>query len=259
MHWTKRVRSARVWLGGTICLIVLAGTVVLALDLSRPSSLASAGTVLGYCTKGMPAKKCQEVRNAANHGLSVRTGQQSSPTVPSSTSAPASSTVDCGVTFFSPAEAAELNARFGGYSCEQAANGSGWVIVANGMSETAPTFSSTPGGSMVAIENCTASDSTCLDPNATHTFGDFTVYYPPDPSGFPLKIWTEVGSNLLALDNPPCGMYLFNMSTGDWYPGTDEVEAELLAGQSPSSSPAPEPVPGSVAISAASPPAATCS
>ena len=160
----------------------------------------------------------------------------------------------CSPNFFSPAESARLAAHFGGYGCSRAGNGTGWVIVASGMSQTAPTLSGTPGGSMIAVEDCASTDSRCLNSASVHSFADFTVFYPPNPEGFPLEIQTVPGPSLLDLTDPKCGIWIFDTSTLSWYPGTNNTLRDILAGSLPFPSAAPSPVSGAVAISSEPPP-----
>jgi hypothetical protein len=147
-----------------------------------------------------------------------------------------------------------LAAHFGGYGCARAGNRTGWVIVASGMSQTAPTLSGTPGGSMIAVEYCASTDSACLNSASVHSFADFTVFYPPNPEGFPLETQTVPGPSLLDLTDPNCGIWLFDTSTLSWYPGTNNTLSDILAGSLPFPTAAPPQVSGAVAISSGPPP-----
>lgn len=198
-------RSRRRLLGGA--LVLSAAAVVIAL---LALSLAS-GSSEGPCGRGTPASKCQPGGSVAGPG----SHSKSAPTpAPSWLSPPM---VDCGDTFFSEPTRSQLSDRFGSIDCFRFENRDQWVVMGDGMARSGA--GPAPGGPMVAVETCAGADeSTCLDANANHDFGGFTVLYPPDPMAWPVKLQATFGGRLLYIqDGPRCGLLTLDLSDRHWY------------------------------------------
>jgi len=171
----------------------------------------------------MSAAKCRAVQQAARS----LPAQNSSPAA----AGPAPNTagvIDCGATFFTAADAKQLVSTFGLISCFRITGQDQWILVGNGMS-AATSGVAAPGGAIVAVEGCPSGDATCLNPDATRSFGSFVVTRPPDPHARPLELQTIVGNSVLHLSTAQCGLFSFDVSNLHWYGGTASAVHALLA------------------------------
>lgn len=228
----------------SVALVVAA---LVALGLSSVSSGASGPSEVtsalneGQCVQGVPPAKCHPGGPLAGPNNHPKTVPLPAPFWPS----PAM--VHCGATFLSESAQSQLSNRFGSISCFRFENHNQWVVIGDGMA----TFGdgSTPGGAMVAVATCTeAGESTCLDPNATHDFGDFTVSYPPDPTTWPVALQTTFGGRLLYVEDGSCGLFTFDLSDHQWYGRSPAVINSLLEGKGASTVATPPPQRGSTAL-----------
>jgi hypothetical protein len=187
-------------------------------------SIAHAASVPPGCGTLIPTKKCLA-------GESTPT--QAGTSVPAPTlSYPSPDTTSCGDDFFDSATQSALNANFGGINCFQFDGSSQWILIASGMELSGD--GPTPGGAMIATETCSASSSPdCMDPNAAHDPGDFTVAYAPNPSASEVSELSSFDSNLLVINVPGCGATQFDADDGLWYPGTTSTSVALENATSP--------------------------
>lgn len=126
-------------------------------------------------------------------------------------------------------------AHFGQFHCFRFSGETQWVIVANGFTQTTA-MTAAPGGEMVAVLNCAASDAVCLSPDSTHDFANFTVYYPPQQSTYPGVLMATFGGTILEISDAYCGLVLFDLTTGKWYSGVGPQLDELMSGETPPAS-----------------------
>ena len=117
---------------------------------------------------------------------------------------------------------------FGLISCFRLTGQDQWILLGSGTSASAPGPAGTPGGAMVAVERCQGGDATCLNPDATRSFGSFMVTRPPDPLGEPLELQAVAGASVLLLSNAQCGLFSFDASSLRWYGGTSSAVHALL-------------------------------
>lgn len=190
------------------------------------------------CGSGVPANKCNPVSvpGTSPGAPGTTVPKRDLPALPANAaSLPAvPATIRCGANFFSQSELQALQARFGVSTCFRFAGSDQWIAFGNGTtpSSTSRPPRSAPGGSMVAVLNCSASASTCLTANAAHTFSSFTVYYPPNPRSRSTLIG-YYGEGILQIANGGCSLFLFDVNTRSWYPGSGNA-AESLAAEQPS-------------------------
>jgi hypothetical protein len=136
--------------------------------------------------------------------------------------------VSCGTAFFSADTMATLNNRFGSIECFRFEGGLTWIVLGDGMSTASA--DSTPGGAMVATLRCRAADAACLDPAAAHSFAGFTVSYPPKAATSPERLQTTFGGRLLSVSDAYCGLFVFDLSTLQWYGFSGSTIDQLMAG-----------------------------
>jgi len=177
--------------------------------------------------------------------------------------------VACGKSFLSSAMQSALTSNFTVPFCEGfgSAREMVWTVIGFGGSVTyhdgstvTATVRTAPGGSMVAVLICSLG-TTCVDPNSTHPFSEFTVYPAPD-SRTPLQFGTPgMGAPFLALQN---GMArtcddVFDPVTGKWYSaqGFNPVANASHPGPTPLAAPPAET--GTVALTAIAPTPTTSS
>ncbi|MGH9090538.1 MAG: hypothetical protein ACRDZR_04020 [Acidimicrobiales bacterium] len=101
---------------------------------------------------------------------------------------------------------------------------------------------------MVALLDCTAGDTACLDANATHTFSAFTVYYMPYPgiTRADLLITPHTPSTHF-LTITDCGQMKFDLLNHQWYDLNSTQGRELAAGDTATLPTVPAPAPESSA------------
>jgi hypothetical protein len=166
--------------------------------------------------------------------------------------------MSCGASFFSSATVAALQAHFGGLSCFRFVGRDSWIMVGSG--ETVAGGSAAPGGSIVAVERCTASDAQCLSATATRDFAAFTVAYGPKPDSWPERLGATFGGRLLLISDASCGLYLFDVNSLKWFPagGPNPVTVGALMNNGNAAGPAQTPATraGSAAL-VSGPPAST--
>jgi hypothetical protein len=202
---------------------VIAGAAVLTGLILTGRSSALGGPPALSCTGQMSAAKCKTVQQAA----SSLPAQNSSPAA-AGLAPDSAGVVPCGATFFTAAEARQLASTFGLISCFRVTGQNQWILLGNGMSTTASGVAA-PGGAIVAVERCPSGDATCLNPDATRSFGSFVVTRPPDPQARPLELQTIVGNSVLLLSTAHCGLFSFDVSSLQWYGGTASAVHALLA------------------------------
>jgi len=218
-YGSSRERARPVAAVLSVALAVALAGLVLA---SRSS--ASTGPSASPCTGLMSGAKCSAVQQAARR-LPVQgpspSAARPAPGIPGVTR--------CGPAFFAAAEASRLTSAFGLISCFRLTGQDQWILLGSGTSASAPRLAGTPGGAVVAVERCRAGDATCLNPDATHSFGSFMVARPPDPLGEPLELQAVAGPSVLLLSNARCGLFSFDVSSLRWYRGTSSAVHALLA------------------------------
>jgi len=249
----------RVGIVSLALLLIVAGSVVaVSIVTGSQERTASASSPPGLCTRGMPPSKCESIINA------VRTANAQPSTAPSetgtsSTTLPFANDVPCGPGFFGVATEAELTAQFGYFTCELISPLDAWLLIGSGTAQpetltTAPDgsgmYTTAPGGSIIGVDRCGTTDTNCLDPNIQHTFGEFTVYYPPDPSTNPLQLVALDPPDFAAVINASCGEFYFDISNGDWYP---DVGANINGSPTGVTTSTPLPTTGAEALSAPAP------
>lgn len=202
--------------------VVVASLAIISLSSVPPSTAASDSLV--SCGNGVPALKC-------NPSLDPTYGAALPTTNPAPTSsAPAGPAgAVCSSTFFSSDTWSQLTSQFGLIDCFNLPGSNQWIIVGDGMSTTSSQEPPPPssGGAMVAVESCSASDASCLSASTQHDFGQFTVYYPPNPSVGEMNIATTVGSNLVNLIDGVCGSFTFDSTNGEWFPTSPSTLSAL--------------------------------
>jgi hypothetical protein len=206
-----------------------------------------------YCTVGMTTWKCEQEMQAAASPATTAPPK----TVPITHAEP----TECGPTFFSATTRAALTQHFGmDAGCFRPQGSDQWVLVMSDMSVgtggTPPP--SAPGGAIVALFDCTAGDTACLDANTTHTFSAFTVYYMPYPeitrADLVLTPHTPSTHFIVVTD---CGQDGFDLLTHQWYLDLKTTQKqELTAGVTLPTLPAPAPVSGAQALASSAPAAA---
>jgi hypothetical protein len=207
----------------------------------------STGQPLASCGAGIPAVKCNPQL------YSPPLSAQASPAPVPSGSADEPPMVACKPGFFDSAASGDLARQFGSLDCFTFANTASWVVVSDGMSQS--TGLASPGGSVVAVENCAKTEATCLDPLVVHQFGDFTVYFPPNPSSGRSNLQATFSGRFLWISVANCGLFTFDITTGAWYGHDDATMASLINGTgTPSSVKAPASVSGSDALANLAPP-----
>ncbi|TAN31245.1 MAG: hypothetical protein EPN30_00350 [Actinomycetota bacterium] len=214
-------------------------------------------------TKSCASKSAGNCKSPKNTGTTV-SKVSNSPTSLSAAAPKAEQSplaVLCTPGFFTKAQAQLLVQQFGFIECFRFTGESMWVIIGNGMSQQASS-GPTMGGSVIAMEKCDSSDSTCLDPSTVHNFANFTVYYPPDPPGDFLGTLTATSyGNLLSLESlNQCPPAIFDMTSGHWYPKNTNQQALETNPGSIQSLKAPVPVRGARALAQTAAPgkAAAC-
>lgn len=170
----------------------------------------------------MSRAKCGAVQQAARR-LPVQ-----GPSPPAAGLAPGiPGVISCGPAFFTAGESRQLTSAFGLISCFRLTGQDQWILLGSGTSTSAPGLAGTPGGAMVAVERCQGVDATCLNPDATRSFGSFTVARPPNPLG-QLELQAVAGTSVLLLSNAQCGLFSFDVSSLWWYRGTRSAIHALL-------------------------------
>lgn len=202
---------------------------------------------VGACTDGIPVWKCTPGEGPTTTTTSPST---SVTTVPPFW--PSSAVTPCGSTFFSAAVDAEITSEFGSVSsCFQFPGSNTWVVVSSGTVDGGT--ASAPGGDVVALETCSGNDSVCADPTSPHDFGNFTVYYPPDPSNWPFQVEATYGNAVLSVGDGSCGQFSFDINSPGWFGPTSTDISSALSGTEPVIFAAPTPTSGATALASAAP------
>jgi len=212
---------------------LLLGGVALILEQYLGSSQGSAAdqTILS-CGRGVPSEKC-------NPSLDPTYGTPlpSSNPVPNAPAPQSPNTTNCGANFFSQQEITDLQGRFGMLHCFGLLDTNQWVVIGNGESinstDTPPPAS--VGGSIIAVETCAPGDAACLGANTQHSFSQFSVFYPPEPSTGNMTFMTMTGTSLIDVTDGTCGSFTFNTTNEEWYATSPSSIAELLSGGTPPS------------------------
>lgn len=180
--------------------------------------------------------------------------KQAAPTTTSSPLPGPSIDKFCGRDFFISKELSEMKTQFSLISCFGVSDE--WIIVGNGQQINPATLPPGPtvGGSMIAVETCNPSDTTCLNPDLPHNFSSFTVSYPPDPYSGSFGVRVIVNSHLVNTIDGSCGSFTFDTVARKWYSTTPQTVAELSSGKNiPAPVATPSSVSGSVALSSPAP------
>lgn len=242
-----------------LAILLVLGTAGVVGILSLHGRPHPAGAVSGGCGVGVPANKCNPIVSPttapAPPGSTIP--QTAIPPPPSTgvASLPATPPItQCGAGFFTSAELQRLSAHFGMENCFKFDGSNQWIIFGNGESVTSPGTPppAAPGGSMVAVLECSTSDAGCLSATSAHLFSSFTVYYPPNPGRSVLL--GSYGEGILQIANGGCSVFLFDVNTLTWYRGTAS-EAQSLAKGDPLSGAVtvPPPATGAAAQAQAAP------
>jgi hypothetical protein len=253
----NRDRLQRPVIVGVVVLALTAGALGTATAIGGSGNRAGAGVGSGLCTSKMTSSKCAAVTQGAaqiavQRGLDI-TPPTSIPPLPS-TPWPSLTVVPCGSGFFSESQAADLTSTFGGYTCWSVEGSDQWVVVGSGQNETSPTAAAAPGGEIVAVETCATTDSSCLDANSLHNFDQFTVYYPPDPDTYSLSLVLRASTTLFQFIDPYCGSFLFQSTTGNWYPFSQANAQAIGDGVAMQTVSSPPPLDGASALETSAPP-----
>lgn len=219
-------RKSRVEKLSVLMLLTALAVAGLMLDLGGHPAASGATSPVFPCTSDMTAAKCASElatpRGEAVHARSTAGSRASTALSPTPV-------IACGQRFFSPGQWAELTSRFGGLSCFRLPGQRNWIVIGNGMSVSAPTLKGTPGGAMVAVEQCAS--SSCLNPSVTRAFASFFVTRPPDAATFPLQLETVFKADLLEFSDAYCGVFSFDTQSLKWYGGLQsQVQAVLSRG-----------------------------
>jgi hypothetical protein len=195
------------------------------------------------------AKVSLESRPAAAEGVLPNSGPKNvtfsptpatynpTPLAAVSPDAPAALT-ECDLSAFFGADYDSITAELGPvWDCGRFERGTQWMVLFGGEQP-----GSTPSGSQkapfgsysIALENCAAGDSACLDPAAPHDFSNFVVYRPPSASGFdhPPTTLTIHSSDYIVILDGACNYVVFDLDHPGWFtPPTDPSQhSDLLAG-----------------------------
>ena len=192
-------------------------------------SSALGGPPAYSCTGQMSGAKCRAVQQAAASLPPERSPATAAGLAPGGLAPGTAGVIGCGATFFTAAEAKQLTSAFGLISCFRLTGRAQWIVLGNGVSTAASSPTAAPGGAVVAVERCQSGDATCLNPDATHSFGSFAVTRPPDPQARPLELQTVAGNSVLLLSTAQCGLFSFDVSTLQWYGGSASAIHALLA------------------------------
>lgn len=205
----------------------------------------------------------------ANTGVApTTTSPQSSTTTSTPTADTSWNSAYCPSDALSSSDAQTIRSDFGRFSCILMTSGDAsiWILVGRGSlpenalsTATGTTIISAATtadiGSAVAVYSC--SGSSCSGPSVTIPLSAFTVYYPPNPSGF--LDWDKIPATPPSLtldDNGVTCRFIFDPLNGDWYDFNSIWPGCLTpdSNDAPLSAPAPEPLTTAVA---SGPPAAT--
>jgi hypothetical protein len=204
------------------------------------------------CGRGIPAFKCDP-----SLGPPLTTG--TNPALPQPAQFwPSPEQIQCGPAFFSPATQQQLSDSFGAIGCFRFSGRKEWIVLGDGTSLSGNVGA--PGGQIVAVLRCSSANDACLDPDAQHDFGDFTVSHPPLAASFPGKLLATFGGRLLYISDANCGSFTFDVVSGRWYGRTTDAIDRLMRGGTPAAVAAPADTPGREAIGRVAPPtvAASC-
>jgi hypothetical protein len=243
--WPKRpprtlLRS--IALGLSLVSVVVAGCA------QQPIGAAPSVAPLATCDGGIPAVKC----NPSLYSPPI-TAQLTPGPVPSAASGDGPTAVPCGEGFFDASTAKLMSERFGSLECFRFDGSATWIVVGDG--ESLSTGLASPGGSIVAVESCPAGDTACTDPNAIHSFAGFRVSYPPDPSSGRAHFEASFAGRYLWISVAYCGLFTFDVVSGNWYGHDASVMAALVSGSgSPAVVKTPPTVTGSDALTSGAPP-----
>lgn len=207
------------------------------------------------CPNGMPMWKCElQTTPQASSSLSPTNSKSATPSPVAVTH---TTPTRCGQTFFSATTRAQLTQHFGvGDGCLRPNGSDQWILVYSNMSIGAGPgpLEAAPGGAVVALLDCTSGDTECLDPNATHTFSAFTVYYMPDPQIKQADLLkSPLSPNTHFLTVADCGDYTFDLLNDQWYDLNSTEKKELAAGDTLPSMSAAAPVSGTQALAGSAP------
>lgn len=215
---------------------------------SPSGSLPSPSPTLIDCGVGVPPVKCNPSLYSPPVGITP------APIVlpsPEESSAPM---IICGGGFFDSATWATLGDDFGTIECFRYADGTRWVVFGNGLSLASSDPAPSTKGAVIGVFACPTDDISCLDANAHHEFGDFTVTYPLGSMGGKASLIGTADERFLDIANS-CIALTLDLNTMNWYHTDAAVLAALHAGKSvPPLFHAPSIVSGSTALMSPPPP-----
>ncbi len=246
----------RLFVAGAALALAAAGLAGGALSLHGGISRAAAAS--DGCGPLIPTQKCNPtLSQTTTRPVAPQTETPPPPpaapgTAPSPATAP---TTQCGPDFFTATERNTLEARFGLLNCFQFVGSDQWVVFGDGMTVASASTppSAAPGGAMVAVLECSPSDSTCSNADSIHSFTSFSVYYPPDPSSGRSDLSGFYGDGILMIYNGGCSIFFFDVNTLTWYPASASDAQSLATGVLPSAVSVPPQVSGATAVSQLAP------
>lgn len=233
-----------------LALALVVGGCIAAFSLHR--SLPRADATGSECSPLIPANKCNPTTGSS--GTTVPATTPPPPPASGTGSATTKLTTICGPTFFTSTERRTLTSRFGLLTCFRFDQSDQWVVFGDGMTVTKGSpDTAAPGGAMVAVLKCSASDSACSDTNVPHSFTSFQVSYPPDPSSGRSDLGAVEADGVLLIQNGYCSMFDFDLNTLTWYPGTASDTQSIAAGHTPPAVSVPPQASGATAVSQPAP------
>ena len=229
--------------------LLLFATAVVAISAGPATAWSSqapnSSSALMDCGSGVPLVKCNESLYSPPPSL-VMARATPATTWPSSEPA---QMIPCAAGFFSEGTVSQLVQRFGTLLCFRMIGTREWIVVTDGLSPTSQQFELTPGGTVVAVQECAASDLACLDPASLHDFGNFTVFYPPAARNGRMELQSVEAGRFLMISDGRCGLFAFDIVTLKWYQNDQATRDSIQAGRSDVPSvQVPNSVPGSAAL-----------
>lgn len=250
-HHSQYGKSGKFITAMAVLTLALGVASIVAISSMDPGGAAGAAGAAGStdCTGVIPLSKCVP---SIGNTQTVKGGGAPLPVVPPVPFWPSATRVDCGTGFFTSTEESAVASHFGPITdCFRPSGSSTWVIVTSGT--TGGGTATAIGGDVVALELCASASTDCMNPNSTHDFGDFTVYYPPDPSSWPFRVDSLFGNALLTVEDGSCGQFSFDVSVPAWYGPESSQISSVLSGGAAAKVTSPIPVSGTTALASAAP------
>lgn len=220
-----------------------------AVAISARSGPLRAAAAKPACSPLTPQQKCDPETGEISTATPTTTRANTATLI---TQAP---TTNCGRTFFTSTERQTLMSHFGQLTCFRLDATGQWVVFANGMTVVKSGFPvpAAPGGSMIAVLNCSRTSTPCLNANTPHSFSSFKVFYPPEPGSGRSNLEAVAAGGIVTVYNGDCSNFLFDLETLTWYPGTSATAQALAAGRAPAAVNVPASVTGTIAQSVPAP------